>query len=53
MVSSPIFDIMQSDGFYVHLIAAISWREKKLVSFGFVDNTNLCAYGPQFTSNNI
>jgi len=43
-VSSPIFDIMQADGFYAHLMAAISAKEKKLVRFAFVDNTDLCIY---------
>jgi len=49
-VSSPIFDIMQSDGFYAHLMLAISAKEKKLVGFAFVDDTDLCVYQLQSTA---
>jgi len=51
-VSSPMFEIMQKDGFYVYIVTAISRREKTLVGFAFVDDTNLCIHGPQITSQN-
>jgi len=51
-VSSPMFEIMQRDGFYAHIVEAISRREKTLVGFAFVDDTDLCIHGPQTTSQN-
>ena len=52
-VSSPMFDIMRSEGFYAHVIAAISGRSQKLVGFAFVDDTDLCVYGPHITPLNV
>jgi len=51
-VSSPILDIMQKEGFYVHLIMAILCMEK-LVGFAFVNDTNLCIFCPQVTNQNV
>jgi len=48
-----MFDIMRSEGFYAHVISAISGRSKKLVGFAFVDNTDLCVHGPQITERNV
>jgi len=53
VVSSPILDIMRADGFYAHMIGAISHLEKKLVGFAFVDDTDLCIYGSHITSHNV
>jgi len=47
-VSSLILDLMRQEGFYAHLIASIS-RMKKMVGFAFVDDTDLCVFGPQVT----
>jgi len=52
-VSSPMFDIMRSDGFYAHVIMAITRLQKKLVGFAFVNDTDLCVYGPHVTSSNV
>jgi len=52
-VSSPMFNLMRLDGFYAHIIAAISRKEKTLVGLAFVDNTNLCVHGPHINSTNI
>jgi len=52
-VSSPMLDIMWTDGFYAHLMTAISGMDKKLVSFAFIDDMDLCAYSPHITSPNI
>jgi len=51
-VSSPMFQIMQSDGFYANIIMAISRQEKTLVGFAFVNDTDLCVHDPHITSNN-
>jgi len=48
-----MFDIMQLDGFYAHVISPISQLQKKLVGFAFVDDTDLCVYGPHVTSQNM
>jgi len=53
VVSSPILDIMRSDGFYVHMTGAILQLQRKLVGFAFVDDTDLCVTGPHITSNNV
>jgi len=53
VVSSPMFDLMRWDGFYMYIIAAISRREKTLVGFVFVNDTNLCIHGPHINSNNV
>jgi len=52
-VSSPMFDLMRQDGFYAHIVAAISRRAKTLVGFAFVDNTDLCIHGPHINSQNV
>jgi len=52
-VSSPMFDIMHSDGFYVHVITSISKLHKQLVGFVFVDDTDLCVGGPHIDSSNV
>jgi len=41
-VSSPMFDIMQQDGFYALLMGAISKLQQKISGFAFVDDTDLC-----------
>jgi len=48
-----MFDIMQTAGFYTHLITAITKMDKKLVSFAFIDDTDLCIHGQQITSLNV
>jgi len=48
-----MFNLMRLDGFYVHIIATISRREKTLVGFAFVDDTNLCVHGPHINSTNV
>jgi len=52
-VSSPMFDIMRLDGFYAHVVTSISQLTKKLVGFAFVDNTDLCVFGPTINSHNV
>jgi len=52
VMSSPMLDLMHTDGFYAHMIASISKLEKKLVGFAFVDDMDLCIYGPQVQQNN-
>jgi len=46
-VSSPLFDILQSDGFFTLLIGAISGHKRKLAGFAFVDNTDLIVTGTE------
>jgi len=52
-VSSPLLDIMRSEGFYAHLIIAITHMEKRLVGFAFVDDTDLCVSGPHINERNV
>jgi len=52
-VSSPLLDIMRSAGFYAHLITAITHREKRMVGFAFVDDTDLCVSGPHINESNV
>ena len=52
-VSLPMFDIMRSEGFYAHVISAISGQSQKLVGFAFVDDTDLCVHGPHITVQNV
>jgi len=52
-VSSPMFDIMRSDSFYAHVVTSISKMKKKLVGFAFVDDTDLCVFGPMINSSNV
>jgi len=52
-VSSPMIDIMWTNGFYAYLMTAISQMDKKMVSFAFVDDTDLCIYRPQVTTHTI
>jgi len=40
-VSSPLFDILRSEGFIALLIGAISGQSRKLAGFAFVDDTDL------------
>jgi len=51
-VSSPMFEIMRSQGFYANIVASISGLTKQLVGFAFVDDTDLCVHGPHITRNN-
>jgi len=44
-VSSPLFDILRSDGFFALLIGAISGYKWKLAGFAFVDDTDLIETG--------
>jgi len=45
MVSSPLFTIMQEDGFLTMVICAMSSQECCFSGFTFVDDTNLCVSG--------
>jgi len=47
VVSSPMLGLMCQARFYANLMAAISLKENHLVGFAFVDDTDLCVYGPQ------
>jgi len=40
-VSSPLFEILRSEGFFALLIGAISGQSRKLAGFAFVDDTDL------------
>jgi len=48
-----MLDVMQSDGFYAHMITSISLLSKKFVGFAFVDDTNLCVHGPHVNTQNV
>jgi len=48
-----MLDLMRQARFYANLMVAISLKEKHLVGFAFVDDTDLCVYGPQVTSPNV
>jgi len=48
-----MFDIMRSEGFYAHIISAISGQSQNLVGFAFVDDTDLCVHGPHITAQNV
>ncbi len=52
-ISSPMFQIMQSDGFFVNIVASISKWEKTFIEFTFVDDTDLCVHGSHITSSNV
>jgi len=52
-VSLPMLDIMHENGFYAHMIGAISHSAKKLVGLAFVDNMDLCVHGPHINSTNL
>jgi len=52
-VSSPMFDVMHSDGFYAHIITSILCMTKKLVGFAFVDDTDLCVFSPKINRHNV
>jgi len=41
-VSSPLFQILTTDGFIAQVLCAISAHEYSLSGFGFVDDVNLC-----------
>jgi len=45
-VSSPMFEIMQQDGFYALLMGAISQQLCTVASFAFIDDTDLCIMHP-------
>jgi len=45
VVSSPLFDILRSDGFFALLIGAISSYKWRLAGFAFIDDTNLIVTG--------
>jgi len=45
VVSSPLFDILRSDGFFALLIGAISSQRRQLAGFAFVDDTDLIGMG--------
>jgi len=40
-VSTPLFNIMQTDGFVAKFICALSQQQKELAGFAFVNNTDL------------
>jgi len=44
-VSSPLFTIMQEDGFLATITCAMTNQECCFSGFAFVDNTNLCISG--------
>jgi len=52
-VSSPMLNVMRSNGFYAHVISLISGLSKKLIGFAFVDDTNLCVHSLHINSQNI
>jgi len=45
-VSSPLFELLQQQGFFAHIIGAISLHARKLTGFAFVDDTDLCVTHP-------
>jgi len=53
VVSSPMLDVMRSDGFYAQVLLAISLLSQQIVSFAFVDDTDLCMFGHHVNSQNI
>jgi len=52
-VSSPMLDLMRQARFYTNLMAAISLKTQQLVSFVFVDDTDLCVDRPQVMTSNV
>jgi len=50
VVSSPMFAIMQQEGFYALIQGAISLQQRRITGFAFVDNTDLCV---THQSNNV
>jgi len=52
-VSSPLLDLMQQDGFYANMMVAISLQQKQLVSFAFMDDMDLCMFGPHVNTLNV
>jgi len=52
-VSSPMLNVMCTDGFYAHMITSISCMSTKLIGFAFVDDTDLCVHGPHIMSQNV
>ncbi len=51
-VSSPMLDVMRSEGFYAHVISAITLLSRQVVGFAFVDDTDLCVFGRHVNSQN-
>jgi len=45
-VSSPLFELLQQQGFFANIIGAISLHTRKLMGFTFVDDTDLCVTHP-------
>ncbi len=45
-VSSPMFDIMQQEGFYALMQGAVSLQHRRITGFAFVDDTDLCMTHP-------
>ncbi len=41
-VSTPLFQILAEEGFLAMIVCAVSIHTRLLVSFGFVDDTDLC-----------
>jgi len=52
-VSSPMFDIMQQDGFYALLTGAISCQQRKILGFTFVNDTDLCVTHTSDSAQNV
>jgi len=52
-VSSPMFDIMQQNGFYALLTGAISWQQREILGFTFIDDTDLCVTHTSDSTQNI
>jgi len=52
-VSSPMIEIMRSDGFYAQVVSAISLISRQIVGFAFVDDTDLCVFGQHVHSQNV
>jgi len=45
-VSSPLFELLQSEGFFATIVGAISLCSRKLSGFAFVNDTDLCVMHP-------
>jgi len=52
-VSSPLFEIMQEDGFLATVICAMSLLECSFTGFAFVDDTDLCVSGQTMAATTV
>ncbi len=52
-VCSPMFEIMQQEGFYALMQGAVSLQQRRITGFTFVDDTDLCITHPSDNANQV